>query len=94
MGFNMKCISVYTNDFEVFSDIYEKVLSMPLAENEEKQVEGVTVMESGDVPDNYLDRMKTKPEVVVMKVRDKDITILQHKNLFEIFIPVQESVVH
>ncbi|MDF2963947.1 MAG: subunit alpha of transhydrogenase [Paenibacillus sp.] len=90
----MKCISVYTNDFEVFSDIYEKVLSMPLAENEEKQVEGVTVMESGDVPDNYLDRMKTKPEVVVMKVRDKDITILQHKNLFEIFIPVQESVVH
>ncbi|TDF99394.1 NAD/NADP transhydrogenase alpha subunit [Paenibacillus piri] len=90
----MKCISVYTNDFEVFSDIYEQVLSMPLAENEEKQIEGITVMESGDVPDNYLDRMKTKPEVVVMKVRDKDITILQHKNLFEIFIPVQESVVH
>ncbi|MCS7462522.1 NAD/NADP transhydrogenase alpha subunit [Paenibacillus doosanensis] len=90
----MKCISVYTNDFEVFSDIYEKVLNTPLAENEEKQVEGVTVMESGDVPDNYIDRMKTKPEVVVMKVRDKDITILQHRNLFEIFIPVNESVVH
>lgn len=90
----MKCISVYTNDFEVFSDIYEKVLNTPLAENEEKQVEGVTVMESGDVPDNYLDRMKTKPEVVVMKVRDKDITILQHRNLFEIFIPENEIVVH
>ncbi|MFE5317227.1 NAD/NADP transhydrogenase alpha subunit [Paenibacillus sp. NPDC056579] len=90
----MKCIAVYTNDFEVFSDIYEKVLSTPLAENEEKQVEGVTVMESGSVPDNYLDRMRTKPEVVVMKVRDKDITILQHRNLFEIFIPEKESVVH
>lgn len=90
----MKCISVYTNDFEVFSDIYEQVLSMPLAENEEKQIEGITVTESGEVPDNYLDRMKTKPEVVVMKVRDKDITILQHKNLFEIFIPTPESVVH
>ncbi|OXM88020.1 NAD/NADP transhydrogenase alpha subunit [Paenibacillus rigui] len=90
----MKCISVYTNDFEVFSDIYEKVLETPLAENEETQVEGVTVMESGDVPENYLDKMKTKPEVVVMKVKDKDITILQHRNLFEIFIPVNESVVH
>ncbi|WP_282935589.1 NAD/NADP transhydrogenase alpha subunit [Paenibacillus sp. RC67] len=90
----MKCISVYTSNFEVFSDIYEEILNTPLAENEEKQVEGVTVMESGDVPDNYLDRMKTKPEVVVMKVKDKDITILQHRNLFEIFIPVNESVVH
>ena len=90
----MKCISVYTNDFEVFSDIYEQVLDMPLAENEEKQVEGVTVMESGDVPENYLDRMRIKPEVVVMKVKERDITILQHKNLFEIFIPVKESVVH
>ncbi|GAA4861252.1 hypothetical protein GCM10023310_45820 [Paenibacillus vulneris] len=90
----MKCISVYTSNFEVFSDIYEEILKTPLAENEEKQVEGVTVMESGDVPDNYLDRMKTKPEVVVMKVKDKDITILQHRNLFEIFIPVNESVVH
>jgi hypothetical protein len=90
----MKCISVYTNDFEVFSDIYEQVLDTPLAENEEKQVEGVTVMESGDVPEHYLNRMKTKPEVVVMKVRDRDITILQHKNLFEIFIPTKESVVH
>jgi hypothetical protein len=90
----MKCISVYTKDFEVFSDIYEQVLDTPLAENEEKQIEGVTVMESGDVPENYLNRMKTKPEVVVMKVRDRDITILQHKNLFEIFIPTKESVVH
>jgi hypothetical protein len=90
----MKCISVYTKDFEVFSDIYEKVLSTPLEENEEKQVEGVMVSDSGSVPDHYLDRMKTRPEVVVMKVRDKDITILQHRDLFEIFIPETENMVH
>ncbi|UUZ79398.1 hypothetical protein LJK88_30095 [Paenibacillus sp. P26] len=90
----MKCISVYTSDFELFSDIYEKILETPLQENEEKLVEGVTVSESGDVPENYLNRMKQRPEVVVMKVRDKDITILQHRDVFEIFIPERESVVH
>lgn len=90
----MKCISVYTSDFEVFSDIYEKVLETPLKENEEKQVEGITVSESGSVPENYLNRMKQRPEVVVMKVKDKDITILQHRDVFEIFIPETENVVH
>ncbi|WP_248925500.1 NAD/NADP transhydrogenase alpha subunit [Paenibacillus hamazuiensis] len=90
----MKCISVYTNDFEVFSDIYEKVLATPIAENEEKQVEGVTVNGSGDVPESYLDRMKAKPDVVVMKVKNKDITILQHGGVFEIFIPERENMVH
>jgi hypothetical protein len=90
----MKCIAVYTNDFEVFSDIYEKVISTPLAENEEKEIEGVMVSESGDVPENYIERMRTKPDVVVMKVREKDITILQHGEVFEIFIPENENVVH
>lgn len=90
----MKCISVYTSDFELFSDIYEKVLQTPLKENEEMQVEGVTVTESGSVPENYLSRMKQRPEVVVMKVKDRDITILQHRDVFEIFLPETESVVH
>lgn len=81
----MKCIAVYTNNFEVFSDIFEKVINTPLKEDEEKEIEGITVSESGSVPDNYLDRMKTKREVVVMK--SKDITILQHRDVFEIFIP-------
>ncbi|TMV51193.1 NAD/NADP transhydrogenase alpha subunit [Paenibacillus mesophilus] len=90
----MKCIAVYTNDFEVFSDIYEKVISTPLAENEETEIEGVMVSESGDVPENYIERMRTKPDVVVMKVREKDITILQHGEVFEIFIPENENVVH
>ncbi|TNJ63065.1 NAD/NADP transhydrogenase alpha subunit [Paenibacillus hemerocallicola] len=90
----MKCIAVYTNDFEVFSDIYEKVISTPLAENEEKEIEGVMVSESGDVPEHYIERMRAKLDVVVMKVREKDITILQHGEVFEIFIPENENVVH
>jgi hypothetical protein len=83
----MKCIAVYTSNFEVFSDIYEEVINTPLAENEEKVVEGITISESGEVPENYLQKMKVKPEVVVMKVRERNITILQHGEVFEIFIP-------
>jgi hypothetical protein len=83
----MKCIAVYTSNFEVFSDIYEQVMNTPLAENEEKIVEGITISESGEVPENYLQKMKAKPEVVVMKVREGNITILQHGEVFEIFIP-------
>jgi hypothetical protein len=90
----MKCISVYTNNFEVFSDIYEQVLSTPLDENEEREFEGITVSESGDVPENYLDRMKGKPDVVVMKLKSKNITILQHGDVFEILIPEKETVMH
>ncbi|RAV18461.1 NAD/NADP transhydrogenase alpha subunit [Paenibacillus contaminans] len=88
----MKCIAVYTKSFEQFSDIYEEVLNTPLAENEEREVEGVVVSESGTVPENYLERMKVRPDVVVMKVKEKDITILQHGDVFEIFIPEEENV--
>lgn len=88
----MRCIAVYTKNFELFSDIYEEVIATPLDDNEEKVIEGVTVSESGTVPENYIDRMKAKPEVVVMKVKEKDITILQHGDVFEIFIPEKENV--
>ena len=90
----MKCISVYTNNFEVFSDIVDQVLETTLEENEEKVIEGVTVSESGNVPENYLNRMKIKPEVVVMKIKNRNITILQHGEVFEILIPQEESVIH
>ncbi len=90
----MKCIAVYTKNFETFSDIYEKVISAQLAENEEREIEGVMVSESGEVPRHYLERMRSKPEVVVMKIKDSDITILQHGDVFEIFIPTAESMVH
>ena len=90
----MKCISVYTNNFEVFSNIYEQILQTPLADNEETVVEGITVSESGEVPENYLERMRQKPEVVVMKLKNKNVTILQHGEVFEILLPDRESVVH
>jgi len=83
----MKCISVYTKDFEQFSDIFDKVLSTNLSENEETEVEGITVSESGSVPENYIDRMRAKRDVVVMKERERDITILQRGDVFEILIP-------
>ncbi|GIP32459.1 NAD/NADP transhydrogenase alpha subunit [Paenibacillus sp. J2TS4] len=90
----MKCISVYTKNFGVFSDIYEEIMKTPFAENEEKEIEGIVVSESGEVPDNYLDRMRAKPEVVVMKVKEQNITILQHGDVFEIILPENENVIH
>jgi hypothetical protein len=92
----MKCISVYTRNFEAFSDIYEKVVSANLQDNEETTIDGITVSESGEVPQHYIDKMKSKPGVVVMKEKDRDITILQHGDVFEILIPsaTAESVVH
>lgn len=90
----MKCVSVYTSSFEQFSDIYEQIISTTLKDNEEKEIEGITVTESGEVPENYLERMRVKPEVVVMKIKDSDITILQHGGLFEILIPAKENVLN
>lgn len=87
---NMKCISVYTNNFELFSDIYEQVLESPPEENEDIVIEGVTVSGSGEVPDQYIDRMRSKPEVVVMKEKERNIMILQHGNVFEICLPSSE----
>ena len=91
----MKCIAVYTRDFEAFSDIYEKVLGTDWKDNEEVTIDGITVTESGEVPQHYIDKMKTKAGVVVMKEKTRDITILQHGNVFEIFIPgAVPEVVH
>jgi hypothetical protein len=88
---NMKCISVYTNNFELFSDIYEQVLESPPKENEDIVIDGITVSGSGDVPDQYIDRMRVKPEVVVMKEKERNIMILQHGNVFEICLPSTEE---
>ncbi|RJG24564.1 NAD/NADP transhydrogenase alpha subunit [Paenibacillus thiaminolyticus] len=85
----MKCISVYTNDFEQFSDIYEAIIQTPLQEDEEKEVEGVMIYGAGAVPAQYVDRMRQKRGVVVMKVKDLGITILQHGEQFEIILPEQ-----
>ncbi|MBA9085276.1 hypothetical protein FHR92_001742 [Fontibacillus solani] len=83
----MKCISVYTDNFEMFSDVFEKVMEIDLKENDEQELEGILVSDSGEVPAHYLERMSVKPEVVVMKDRDKGVMILQHGKVFEILIP-------
>lgn len=87
----MKCISVYTDNFEAFSDIFERVVDSPMEENEEQEVEGITISHSGDVPEFYLERMSVKPEVVVMKDKARGLTILQHGKVFEILLPVLET---
>ena len=50
----MKCISVYTKDFSLFSDIYEQIMEAPPAENEEIVLEGVTEAEQATCPINIL----------------------------------------
>lgn len=87
----MKCISVYTNSFEQFSDIYEQVLEAQPQENEDIVIDGITVSGSGHVPVQYIERMRVKPEVVVMKEKARDIMILQHGNVFEICLPSDEA---
>lgn len=86
----MKCIAVYTKDFGAFSDIYEKVLASEWNEGQEAIIDGVTVSGSGEVPAHYIEKMRNKPKVVVMKEKERDITILQHGDLFEILVPGEE----
>ena len=90
MGSHMKCISVYTDNFEKFSDILNQVMELELSENEEKEVEGITVSHSGEVPERYLERMSSKLEVVVMRDKSRGLTILQHGKVFEILVPELE----
>lgn len=90
----MRCISVYTKNFEVFSDIYEEILNTPLEENEEKTIQDIVFSDSGEIDDEYINRLKIKPEVVVMKEKSRDIMILQHGEVFEIFIPNAQVVVN
>ncbi|MCG7406682.1 NAD/NADP transhydrogenase alpha subunit [Paenibacillus sp. ACRRX] len=90
----MKCISVYTDNFEQFSDIYEKLMQQTVQDDEEIVVDGVTVYGAGEVPEQYIDRMRQKRDVVVMRVKNKDITILQHGKQFEIILPVEQNMVH
>ncbi|MGB8954985.1 MAG: hypothetical protein WCC10_06400, partial [Tumebacillaceae bacterium] len=82
-----RCITVYTNNYEAFSDIYQEIESLSLAENEEREIEGITVSDAGDVEEEYVNSMRAKPEVAVMKVKDKNITILQHGQVFEVLFP-------
>ncbi|SMG25939.1 hypothetical protein SAMN06295960_1472 [Paenibacillus aquistagni] len=91
---DLKCIAVYTDNFEQFSDIYDKVMQQSVGEDEEIVVDGVTVYGAGDVPEEYVNRLRQKRDVVVMRVKDQGITILQHSKQFEIILPEQQNMVH
>jgi hypothetical protein len=80
----MKCITVYTNNLTELSDILPELIATTLEENEEKQIDGITVSDAGDVPEDYIEKMKSKPEVAVLHTRKPPITILQHNNVFEL----------
>lgn len=80
----MKCITVYTNNYETFSTLLPDILKTPMAENEEKEVDGIVISESGEVPVQYIEKMRAKPSVAVLKA--DGTTILQHKNVFEVIV--------
>jgi len=87
----LKCISVYTGNFEAFSDIFEQVLNTTLHADEELEIDGIVVSEAGEVTPDYVERMRVRPEVVVMKHKMRDITIFQHGGVFEIILPDKEA---
>lgn len=90
----MRCISVYTKDFALFSDLCETIMNTPLDEHEERSLEGVVFGDSGETSVEYVNRLKQKPGVAVLTIKDRDVTILQHGDVFEIFLPESENMVH
>ena len=83
----MRCISVYTRDFGSFSDLYEQLSSRRRPRTKRSSLEGITVSGAGEVPEGYIERLRERPDVVVMKERTHGATILQHGDLFEICLP-------
>ena len=82
----MRCISVYTKDFAVFSDICDQILALNLAEDEEVEIEGITISDAGSVDGDYVEKMRQKPEVAVLRIKKQNVTILQHGEVFEILL--------
>ncbi len=86
-----KCVTVYTKDYELFSDIFNEIRALDLEPNEEKVVQGVTVADVGGVDNEYIDTMRVKNEVAVLRVRGTDMMILQHGDVFELLTPTDDE---
>lgn len=82
-----RCITVYTKDYDRFSDVYEEILKTDFSDEEEKEIDGITFIASTDVPDDYIDRMREKQDAAIMNEKERGITIVQHGEVFEIFLP-------
>ncbi len=83
----MKCVTVYTRDYEVFSDIYSKIMENLPTEDEEKEIDGITVSDSGELSEEYITRMRNKQEVAVLRITNSNVILIQHGEVFEILIP-------
>jgi len=88
----LKCISVYTKDFGAFSEIYESIISAPPQDNEVKEFGGIFCGDSGEVEEDYMRRLSAKPETAVMRDKKSGAVILQHGEVFEIFMPSENPV--
>lgn len=88
----MRCVSVYTKDFGVFSDICDAILALNLDEDEEVEIEGITISDAGIVDEDYIEKMRQKPEVAVLRVKKQNVTILQHGEVFEVLFPLTDAV--
>lgn len=82
-----RCITVFTKDYDRFSDVYEEILNTDFSDEEEKEIDGITFIASTDVPDDYIDRMREKQDAAIMNEKERGITIVQHGEVFEIFLP-------
>lgn len=82
-----RCITVFTKDYDRFSDVYEDILNTNLVDDEEKEIDGITFSASSDVPDDYIHRMRAKKDAAIMNERDRGIMIVQHGDVFEILLP-------
>lgn len=83
----MNVLKVYTKNIEVFSDLYAGLENLNLSEGQETELEGVKVSGGGQVEEEYLDEMRVKLDVAVLKVKRQNVTILQHGDMFEVLTP-------
>ncbi|ASS75024.1 hypothetical protein CIG75_08510 [Tumebacillus algifaecis] len=83
----MNVLKVFTQNIEVFSDLYHLLENLSLTEGQETEVEGVKVSGGGQVDEEYLDTMRVKLDVAVLKVKPGNVTILQHSGMFEVLFP-------
>jgi hypothetical protein len=90
-GIKMRCFTVYTNDFEKFSELLPQCLTLELEDGQETTIAEIVINHSGIVDETYVDqyvgKMSARGDVVVMHDRDRELTILQYGDKFELFLP-------
>jgi hypothetical protein len=82
---------VYTNDFEQFSELLPQCLTLELEDGQETTIADVVINHSGTVEEQYVEqyvgKMSARGDVVLMHDRERELTILQYGDKFELFLP-------